>query len=98
MSTSELEFPPAIEAARRDIEFVLEPAERKLDIVYNPGDVAGSRTELTIAPWAGRVSFLVDESIAAETDEWLIEVTITELEDGELHVRYGLPSEDPILA
>lgn len=83
--------------ARRDIEFVLEPVGRTLKITYNPEDIAGSRTRLEISPWCGSVSFVVDESEAADVDAWFIEVTITQSEDGEFHIRYALPRAAPVL-
>lgn len=83
--------------ARRDIEFALEPSERRLKVTYNPENIAGSRTELEISPWCGSISFLVDESEAAGVD-WFVEVTVAQSEDGELHVRYALPREAPVLA
>lgn len=89
---------PADNPARRDIEFALEPIERKLKITYNPENIAGSRTELEISPWCGSISFVVDESEAAGVDAWFIEVTIAQSEDGELHIRYALPREAPVLA
>lgn len=89
---------PAENPARRDIEFILDPVKRKLTITYNPENVANSRTELEISPWCGSISFVVDESEAAGVDAWFIEVTITQSEDGELHIRYGLPREAPVLA
>jgi len=88
---------PKNDTARRDIDFLLDPATNTLTVIYDPDDVGGSRTELTVSPWTGKVSFWVDESRAAGVEKWLVEVTVIE-DNGELKVRYRLPDAEPILA
>lgn len=89
------------DTATRPVELEYDPAANRMEIVYNPGNTGDSRTRLAVQPWPGTHEFIVDESVAAGCERWLIRVRVEWDADAALaggpaplQVRYSLEDFD----
>lgn len=85
----------------RAVELDYDSTARRMSILYNPANTASSRTRIEVQPWAGAYEFIVDESLAAGCDKWLVRVRVEwdagaamRGDPGLLHVAYELEDFD----